>query len=61
MEVLDKEKTTVLFITHDIDEAIFLSQRIVGMAAGPGRTLKEFTGYFACLTYAGKCASTPTS
>jgi NitT/TauT family transport system ATP-binding protein len=40
LEVWEKEKTTVLFITHDIDEAIFLSQRIVVM--GPGRILKEF-------------------
>ncbi|MFC5701344.1 ABC transporter ATP-binding protein [Cohnella faecalis] len=42
LEVWDKEKTTVLFITHDIDEAIFLSQRIVVMAAGPGRVLREY-------------------
>ncbi|MFC4777200.1 ABC transporter ATP-binding protein [Paenibacillus sp. GCM10023252] len=42
LEVWEKEKTTVLFITHDIDEAIFLSQRIVVMGAGPGRILKEF-------------------
>jgi NitT/TauT family transport system ATP-binding protein len=40
LDVWEKEKTTVLFITHDIDEAIFLSQRIVVM--GPGRILKEF-------------------
>jgi NitT/TauT family transport system ATP-binding protein len=40
LDVWDKEKTTVLFITHDIDEAIFLSQRIVVM--GPGHILKEF-------------------
>ncbi|GGG24701.1 ABC transporter ATP-binding protein [Paenibacillus abyssi] len=42
LDVWEKEKTTVLFITHDIDEAIFLSQRIVVMGAGPGRILKEF-------------------
>ncbi|MBP3967014.1 ABC transporter ATP-binding protein [Paenibacillus lignilyticus] len=42
LEVWEKEKTTVLFITHDIDEAIFLSQRIVVMGAGPGRILKTF-------------------
>jgi NitT/TauT family transport system ATP-binding protein len=42
LDVMEKAKTTVLFITHDIDEAIFLSQRIVVMAAGPGRILKEF-------------------
>ncbi|MCD9026281.1 ABC transporter ATP-binding protein [Cohnella sp. NL03-T5] len=42
LDVWEKEKTTVLFITHDIDEAIFLSQRIVVMGAGPGRILKEY-------------------
>ncbi|MFC5648903.1 ABC transporter ATP-binding protein [Paenibacillus solisilvae] len=42
LEVWEKEKTTVLFITHDIDEAIFLSQRIVVMGSNPGRILKIF-------------------
>ncbi|WP_219834718.1 ABC transporter ATP-binding protein [Paenibacillus sp. R14(2021)] len=42
LDVWDKEKTTVLFITHDIEEAIFLSQRIVVMGANPGRMLKTF-------------------
>ncbi|SEP05759.1 ABC transporter ATP-binding protein [Paenibacillus sp. OV219] len=42
LEVWEKEKTTVLFITHDIDEAVFLSQRVVVMGAGPGRILKTF-------------------
>ncbi|WP_084423200.1 ABC transporter ATP-binding protein [Cohnella thermotolerans] len=42
LDVWEKEKTTVLFITHDIDEAIFLSQRIVVMGAGPGRIVREY-------------------
>ncbi|MNO12451.1 Bicarbonate transport ATP-binding protein CmpC [compost metagenome] len=42
LEVWEREKTTVLFITHDIDEAIFLSQRIVVMGANPGRIVKQF-------------------
>ena len=42
LDVWEKEKTTVLFITHDIDEAIFLSQRIVVMGAGPGHIVREF-------------------
>ncbi|MEB3103375.1 ABC transporter ATP-binding protein [Ferviditalea candida] len=42
MEVWRKEKTTVVFITHDMDEAIFLSQRVVVMAAHPGRIVREF-------------------
>jgi NitT/TauT family transport system ATP-binding protein len=41
LEVWEKEKTTVIFITHDIDEAVFLSQRIVVMGANPGRIIAD--------------------
>ena len=36
----DKKKT-VLFVTHDIDEAIFLSDRIIMMNSAPGKVYKE--------------------
>jgi len=41
LEVWEKERTTVVFITHDIEEAVFLSQRICVMAANPGRIVSE--------------------
>jgi len=37
LEVWEANRRTVLFITHDIDEAIFLGDRVVVMSARPGR------------------------
>lgn len=41
LEIWKKEKTTIVFITHDIEEAIFLSQRVYVMKAHPGKIAEE--------------------
>jgi nitrate/nitrite transport system ATP-binding protein len=35
LEVWNREKITAIMITHDVDEAIFLSDRVVMMTSGP--------------------------
>lgn len=41
LDIWKKEKTTIVFITHDIEEAIFLSQRVYVMKSHPGRLAEE--------------------
>jgi len=37
LHLFNKERSTILFVTHDVEEAIYLGHRVVVMAPHPGR------------------------
>jgi len=41
--IWEQFRKTILFVTHDIDEALFLADRIIVMQAQPGRIHEEIT------------------
>ena len=41
VEIWTKRPTTIIFVTHDIKEAIFLSDRIVFLSKSPAKVLKD--------------------
>ena len=42
LTVWAEQKSTILFVTHDVDEAIFLADRVVVMSPQPGRIRQIF-------------------
>ena len=47
-------RTTILFVTHDIDEALFLADRVLIIGPRPGRILEELTVPFPRPRHAGQ-------
>jgi NitT/TauT family transport system ATP-binding protein len=43
LELWQTERRTVVFITHDLSEAVALSDRVIVMSARPGRILADIT------------------
>ncbi|OZI31178.1 ABC transporter ATP-binding protein [Bordetella genomosp. 10] len=47
LETWARERTTILFVTHDVEEALLLGTRILVMSARPGRIREEIRVPFA--------------
>ena len=43
LEIREKERKTIVFVTHDAEEAIFLGERIFVFSARPARIIEEIT------------------
>lgn len=43
LKIQEQEKTTIVLVTHDIDEAVYLSDRVMMMSSGPGEIHKEIS------------------
>ena len=43
LDVWAEQRRTIVFVTHDIDEAIYLADRVVVMTPRPGRIRDQFT------------------
>src|SRR6185369_8839833 len=47
LEIWERQRQTVLFVTHDLGEALTLSDRIILLSARPGRIKDDFKVDFA--------------
>jgi NitT/TauT family transport system ATP-binding protein len=43
LEIWSKTKKTIIFVTHSVDEAVFLSNKVIVMGSHPGRITSEIS------------------
>ena len=43
LNLWQRQGLSVVFVTHSISEAVYLSQRVIVMAAGPGRIVEDLS------------------
>ena len=69
LELWQEERFTIVFVTHSVFESVFLSNRIIVMAARPGRVHEEFDvdapyprneDFRTSTDYAALCRAPPT-
>jgi len=41
LQIWERDNRTLLFITHDVEEALFLGSRVIVMSSRPGRVLRD--------------------
>ena len=59
MRIWDTDKKTVVFVTHNITEAILLADRVVAMTPRPGRIARIIDQGAAFLQFVNRCGLTP--
>lgn len=42
VRIWKEEKKTIIFVTHNVDEAVFLADRVVVLSRNPGKIIKSF-------------------
>ena len=56
LQIWNHDRKTVLFVTHNISEAIYLADRVVVMSPHPGRIKTEILGRAAAPAHRRRCA-----